>query len=233
MAQIVLLKQSFLVNGCLSRHHHMWGFKKGSWWTICWGSLNCLLHLPPAADGVPLNLQPPTYRPESSLHPIRDLLGKNHVWREEVWRKEVELKRGRKGRRDTEGVEKVRDTGGFPRTARIRRVSTETVCQTKPWRRVKYVSKPLSNSDNFLQGLLWTLNIFSASARHRVKFAITTSVTDWFWTVRNLETVLPRWDRMRVCPLLLFLCLLCDGRAQKFSAITVGYNEHCSSFHAV
>lgn len=76
------------------------------------GSLNCLLHLPPAADGVPLNLQPPTYRPESSLHPIRDLHGKNHVWREEVWRKEVELKRGRKGRRDTEGVEKVRDTGG-------------------------------------------------------------------------------------------------------------------------
>lgn len=70
-----------------------------------------MLHLPPA-DGVPLNLQPPTYRPESSLHPIRDLHGKNHVWREEVWRKEVELKRGRKGRRDTEGVEKVRDTGG-------------------------------------------------------------------------------------------------------------------------
>lgn len=142
------------------------------------GSLNCLLHLPPAADGVPLNLQPPTYRPESSLHPIRDLHGKNHVCREEVWRKEVELKRGRKGRRDTEGVEKVRDTGGFPRTARIRRVSTQTVCQTKPWRRVKYVSKPLSNSDKFLQGLLWTLNIFSASARHRFKFAIATSVTD-------------------------------------------------------
>lgn len=142
------------------------------------GSLNCLLHLPPAADGVPLNLQPPTYRPESSLHPIRDLHGKNHVWREEVWRKEVELKRGRKGRRDTEGVEKVRDTGGVPRTARIRRVSTQTVCQTKPWRRVKYVCKPLSNSDNFLQGLLWTQNIFSASARHRFKFAIATSVTD-------------------------------------------------------
>lgn len=52
-----------------------------------------------------------------------------------------------------------------------------------------------------------------------------------FWTVRNLETVLPRWDRMRVYPLLLFLCLLCDGRAQKFSAITVGYKEHCTSFH--
>ena len=46
-----------------------------------------------------------------------------------------------KGRGDTEGVEKVRDTGGGggggPRTARIRRVSTQTLCQTKPGRRVK------------------------------------------------------------------------------------------------
>lgn len=83
-------------------------------------------------------------------------------------------------------------------------------------------SKPFSNSGNFLRGLLWTLKIFSASARYRVSLLQQQVSQTKFWTVRNLETVLPRWDRMRVHPLLLFLCLLSDGRAQKFSAITVG-----------
>lgn len=46
--------------------------------------------------------------------------------------------------------------GGVHRTARIRRVSTQTVCQTKPWRRVIEVSKPLSNSAIVVQGLLRT-----------------------------------------------------------------------------
>lgn len=38
-------------------------------------------------------------------------------------------------RRDTEGGEKVRDTGGFITLPEIRRVSTQTVWQTKPRRR--------------------------------------------------------------------------------------------------
>lgn len=49
-----------------------------------------------------------------------------------------------KERRDTEGGEKVRDTGGFIALPEIRRVSTQTVWQTKPRKPSEITQQALS-----------------------------------------------------------------------------------------
>lgn len=64
-----------------------------------------------------------------------------------------------KGRRDTEGGEKVRDTGGFIALPEIRRVSTQTVWQTKPRRRSEINQQPPLHHI-FAQGLLWIFKHF-------------------------------------------------------------------------
>lgn len=101
-----------------------------------------------------------------------------------MWRKEVEIKRGRKERRDTEGVEKVRDTGGGVLHCQNKE-SVYTNCL--PHKTLER-SKSFSNSGNFLRGLLWTLKIFSASVRYRVSLLQQQVSQTKFWTVRNLET---------------------------------------------
>lgn len=126
-----------------------------------------------------------------------------------------------KGRRDTEGGEKVRDTGGFIALPEIRRVSTQTVWQTKPRRRSEINQQPPLHHI-FAQGLLWIFKHFRLLPEtFFLCFGEVQATRSEFWTVRNLESLLPRCVRMRVCPLLVFLCLLCAGRAQKFSALTV------------
>lgn len=62
-------------------------------------------------------------------------------------------------RRDTEGGEKVRDTGGFITLPEIRRVSTQTVWQTKPGRRSEINQQHPTPPLTFfcVQGLLWIL----------------------------------------------------------------------------
>lgn len=66
------------------------------------------------------------------------------------------------------------------------------------------------------------LNIVNIFQRHCLCFGKVQVTQSDFWTVRNLESLLPRCVRMRVCPLLVFICLLSASRAQKYSALTVG-----------
>lgn len=128
-------------------------------------------------------------------------------------------------RRDTEGGEKVRDTGGFITLPEIRRVSTQTVWQTKPGRRSEINQQhPTPPLTFFLCArTIVDSQTYSKYPRHRFCALVKPRQhTANFGSVRNLERLLPRCDRMRVCPLLVLLCLLCAGRAQKFSALTVG-----------
>lgn len=85
------------------------------------------------------SLHLPTYRLANRLHPIRNLVHKIKCGRRRCGEKKSYC-RGRKG--DTEGGEKVRDTGGFIALPEIRRVSTQMVGQTKPRRRSE-INQPL------------------------------------------------------------------------------------------
>ncbi len=107
----------------------------------------------------------PTYLPTREL-PASDKGSsrQNQVWREGVWRKRVELERGR---RDTEGGEKVRDTGGFIALPEIRRVSTQTVWQTKPRRRSEINQQPPLHHLHFLrEDYFGFWNIYDFFQRH-------------------------------------------------------------------
>lgn len=61
----------------------------------------------------------PTYRLGNCLHPIRDLVDKIKCGGRGCGVKS-RIEEREKGRRDIEGGEKVRDTGGGDRTARIK-----------------------------------------------------------------------------------------------------------------
>lgn len=139
-----------------------------------------------------------------------------------MWRREVELERRGKGRKDTEGGEKVRDTGGFITLPEIRRVSTQTVWQTNPRRRSEINQQPPSSPLTFLRKDYCGFLRFRLLPETIFYLSDIQATRSEFWTVRNLESLLPRCVRMRVCLLLVLFCLLCAGRAQKFSALTVG-----------
>lgn len=122
-------------------------------------------------------------------------------------------------RRDTEGGEKVRDTGGVITQPEIKRVSSQTVWQTKPGRRID-INRQRQLSLFCAQGLLWIPR--DASKIFALGKKLQASARVLFGSCVIWSDSLPRYDRMRVCPLLVLLCLLCAGRAQKFSALTVG-----------
>lgn len=175
----------------------------------------------PAADGV--SKPTPTYLPARE-QPASDKGSSRQscVWREGVWRKEVELKRGRKGD-ETPREGKRSGTRGVYRTARNKK-SVYTNGLADETKETKW-NKPATPSPLLIflcKDYCGFLNISTSSRDSFLCFGKAQATQIKLWTVRNLESLLPRCDRMRVCPLLVFLCLLCAGRAQKFSALTVG-----------
>lgn len=187
--------------------------------------LTCLPQLP-AAAGVPLNLYtyPPTYLPTREP-PASD---KRSSPQNQVWRGGGVEKRRRIGEREREETSregKRSGTRGGYHTARKKGECLETDWQTQPRRRSEINQQPPLH--HWLIFFFHTdycrfLNISKLLQTQSLCFGEVQATQTEFWTARNLESSLPRCVRMRFCPLLVFLCLLCAGRAQKFSALTVG-----------
>lgn len=164
----------------------------------------------------------PLYRLGNSLHPIRDLVdkimcgGRGCGEKKSNWR-EGEREKRHRGRGKGQGHGGVYRTGRNKESVYTNALADKTK-ETK-WNKPAAPSPPPTllrkdycgflNTDDFFQRKLFVLWYSQGN-------------TEQILAVRNLETLLTRCDRMRVCPLLVFLCLLCAGRAQKFSALTVG-----------
>lgn len=131
--------------------------------------LTCLPQLP-AADGVPLYLHLPACRLGNCLHPIRDLVhkikcrGKGCGEKKSNWR-EGEGEKRHRGRGKGQGHG---GWGGFNALPEIRRVSTQTVWQTKPRERSD-INQQTPQSLIHLQiseGPVWILNKFEFLLGH-------------------------------------------------------------------
>lgn len=152
-------------------------------WRVSISSQHRLSHLPTC---LPAAVQPTDKRSGSQ----------NQVWKEEVRRKEVVLWRGRKG--DTEGGEKVRDTGGFIVLPEIRRVSTQMVWQSKPRRRREINQQPS----------LYHCHIFA-----RTTVDILTSSTPSRDSVGALVKFRQLWLNSGPCAIWTFYCHAASGCA--------------------